>query len=88
MTPTTLSAAVIESERLVLRKARDVDREGFVEVFPDPEVRAHLGGAAALRAADQPVVVGRFGFEEAGTFEAHGAQQVIAVAALRAFGAS
>jgi hypothetical protein len=39
-TPPTLSAAVIESGRLVLRKARDTDREGIVEVLTDPEVRA------------------------------------------------
>ncbi|WP_020416695.1 GNAT family N-acetyltransferase [Amycolatopsis sp. ATCC 39116] len=186
MTTPTLSAAIIESDRLVLRKARDADREGFVEVFTDPEVRAHLGGprpradverfldqagaaattaepgsyviadkqtdrfvgvlglapraagrpghvtpeggelelsyvlrrgawgaglafeaaAAVLRAAaaelpDQPVVVvtqaanerarrlaDRLGFAETGAFEEHGARQVIAVAALRAFGAS
>lgn len=43
-TPPTLSAAVIESDRLVLRKARDNDREGIVEVLTDPEVRAYLGG--------------------------------------------
>jgi RimJ/RimL family protein N-acetyltransferase len=44
MTPPTLSATVIESDRLVLRKARDTDREGIVEVLTDPEVRAYLGG--------------------------------------------
>lgn len=43
-TPPGLSAAVIESGRLVLRKARDTDREGIVEVLTDPEVRAYLGG--------------------------------------------
>jgi RimJ/RimL family protein N-acetyltransferase len=43
-TPTTLSAAVIQSDRLLLRKARDTDREGIVEVLTDPEVRAYLGG--------------------------------------------
>src|SRR5260221_7155896 len=40
----TLSAAVIESDRVVLRKARDADREGIVEVMTDPGVRAYLGG--------------------------------------------
>lgn len=40
----TLSAAVIESDRVVLRKARDADREGIIEVMTDPEVRAYLGG--------------------------------------------
>ena len=29
---------------MVLRKARDTDREGIVEVLTDPEVRAYLGG--------------------------------------------
>lgn len=40
----TLAAPVIESGRVVLRKARDADREGFVEVLTDPGVRAYLGG--------------------------------------------
>lgn len=43
-TPPALSPTVIESDRLVLRKARDTDRDGIIEVFTDPEVRAHLGG--------------------------------------------
>lgn len=30
-TPSTVSAAVVESDRLVLRKAREGDREGIVE---------------------------------------------------------
>jgi RimJ/RimL family protein N-acetyltransferase len=40
----TLSAPVIESDRVVLRKARDTDRKGIVEVMTDPEVRTYLGG--------------------------------------------
>lgn len=40
----TLSGAAIESDRVVLRKARDTDREGIVEVLTDPEVRVYLGG--------------------------------------------
>ncbi|MGC7098421.1 GNAT family N-acetyltransferase [Amycolatopsis lurida] len=40
----TLSAAVIESERVVVRKARDADRDGLIEVFTDPDVRRYLGG--------------------------------------------
>jgi RimJ/RimL family protein N-acetyltransferase len=40
----TVSAPVIESGRVVLRKARDADREGIVEVMTDPEVRGYLGG--------------------------------------------
>jgi len=43
-TPPNLPAAVIESGRPVLRKARDTDREGIVEVLTDPEVRSYLGG--------------------------------------------
>ncbi len=43
----TLSATAIESDRVVLRKARDADREGIVEVLTDPEVRAYLGGPLA-----------------------------------------
>src|SRR6516162_2404338 len=39
-----LSAAVIESGRLVLRKALDTDCEGGVKVLTDPEIRAYLGG--------------------------------------------
>jgi hypothetical protein len=43
-TPPGLSAAVIESGRVVLRKAGDTDREGIVEVLTDPGMRAYLGG--------------------------------------------
>jgi hypothetical protein len=43
----TLSATAIESDRVVLRKARDANREGIVEVLTDPEVRAYLGGPVA-----------------------------------------
>ncbi|MFI7641715.1 GNAT family N-acetyltransferase [Nonomuraea sp. NPDC049400] len=40
----TLSATEIPSERLLLRKAHDADREGFIELFTDPEVQAYIGG--------------------------------------------
>ncbi|MEV4178084.1 GNAT family N-acetyltransferase [Nonomuraea sp. NPDC049709] len=41
----TLSATEIPSERLLLRRAlHDADREGFIELSTDPEVRAYLGG--------------------------------------------
>ncbi|WP_326827121.1 hypothetical protein [Streptosporangium sp. NBC_01756] len=40
----TLSATDVPSERLLLRKAHDADREGFIEILTDPEVRAYLGG--------------------------------------------
>jgi hypothetical protein len=52
-TPPTLSAAVIESGRLVLRKVRDTDREGIVEVLTDPEVRAYLGGPGRREDVEQ-----------------------------------
>ncbi|WP_227999012.1 GNAT family N-acetyltransferase [Nocardia australiensis] len=40
----TLSAPEITSDRLRLRKAHDDDREGFIELQTDPQVRAYLGG--------------------------------------------
>jgi RimJ/RimL family protein N-acetyltransferase len=52
-TPPTLSAAAIESDRLVLRKARGTDREGIVEVLTDPEVRAYLGGPRPREGVEQ-----------------------------------
>lgn len=48
----TLSALVIESDRIVLRKARDADREGIIEVMTDPEVRTYLGGPVLARASN------------------------------------
>jgi hypothetical protein len=49
----TLSAPVIESDRVVLRKARDTDRKGIVEVMTDPEVRTYLGGPRPREAVEQ-----------------------------------
>jgi RimJ/RimL family protein N-acetyltransferase len=49
----TLSAAVIESDRVVLRKARDADREGIVEEMADPDVRAYLGGPRPREGVDR-----------------------------------
>lgn len=49
----TLSAERVESDRLVLRKAQDIDREGLVEIFTDAEVRAHLGGARPREEVEQ-----------------------------------
>lgn len=41
----TLSATEIPSERLLLRGAlHDADREGFIELYTDPEVQAYIGG--------------------------------------------
>jgi RimJ/RimL family protein N-acetyltransferase len=53
MTPPTLSATVVESDRLVLRKAQDADRDGILQVLTDPEVRAYLGGARAREDVEQ-----------------------------------
>jgi RimJ/RimL family protein N-acetyltransferase len=44
---------VIDSDRVILRKARDTDREGIVEVFTDPEVRVHLGGPRPREGVEQ-----------------------------------
>ncbi len=49
----TLSAPVIESDRVVPRKARDTDRKGIVEVMTDPEVRTYLGGPRPREAVEQ-----------------------------------
>jgi RimJ/RimL family protein N-acetyltransferase len=49
----TLSAPVIESDRIVLRKARDADREGIIEVMTDPEVRTYLGGPRPREGVEQ-----------------------------------
>jgi RimJ/RimL family protein N-acetyltransferase len=49
----TLSATEIPSERLLLRKARDADREGLIELLTDPEVRAHLGGPRSRSDVEQ-----------------------------------
>ncbi|MER5626255.1 GNAT family N-acetyltransferase [Streptosporangium sp. NPDC002544] len=41
----TLSATEVPSKRLLLRGAlHDADREGFIELYTDPEVRAYIGG--------------------------------------------
>lgn len=40
----TLSATRITTDRLVLRKAHEADRAGFIDLQTDPEVRAYLGG--------------------------------------------
>lgn len=49
----TLTATEIESDRLILRKAQDADREGLVEIFTDAEVRAHLGGVRPRKDVEQ-----------------------------------
>lgn len=40
----TVSAMEITSDRLLLRKAHDADREGIIELQTDPQVREYLGG--------------------------------------------
>ncbi len=39
-----LSAVQIATNRVLLRKARDADREGLIELKTDREVRAYIGG--------------------------------------------
>lgn len=41
-----LSAVEIAADRVLLRKARDGDRERLIELRTDPEVGAHIGGPA------------------------------------------
>jgi RimJ/RimL family protein N-acetyltransferase len=49
----TLSAMEITSDRLLLRKARNTDREGLIELFTHHEVRAYLGGPRPRAAVEQ-----------------------------------
>lgn len=49
----TLSATTLSTDRLLLRKARDTDIEGLVELQTDPEVRAHLGGPRPRDAVEE-----------------------------------
>ncbi|WP_454194290.1 GNAT family N-acetyltransferase [Nocardia sp. Marseille-Q1738] len=49
----TLSAPEITSDRLLLRKAHDGDREGLIELQTDPEVRAYLGGPRPRNMVEQ-----------------------------------
>ncbi|WP_040779314.1 GNAT family N-acetyltransferase [Nocardia pneumoniae] len=49
----TLSAPEITSDRLLLRKAHDGDRDGFIELQTDPEVRTYLGGPRPRSAVEQ-----------------------------------
>lgn len=49
----TLSAAQIATDRILLRKARDADREGLIELQTDPEIRTYLGGPRPREAVEQ-----------------------------------
>ena len=49
----TLSAVRIPAERVLLRKARDADRERLVELQTDPEVWAYLGGPRRREAVER-----------------------------------
>lgn len=49
----TLSAPEIATDRLLLRKARDGDRDGFIELQTDPGVRTYLGGPRPRAAVEQ-----------------------------------
>src|SRR5262245_19407839 len=48
-----LSAVQIATDRVLLRKARDADREGLIELQTDPEVWAYLGGPRVREAVEQ-----------------------------------
>ncbi|MFE5479715.1 GNAT family N-acetyltransferase [Nocardia sp. NPDC056541] len=48
-----LSALQIRAERVLLRKARDGDREGLIELQTEPEVWAHIGGPRLRADAEQ-----------------------------------
>jgi len=48
-----LSAVQIATDRVLLRKARDADRERLIELQTDPEVWAYLGGPRPREAVEQ-----------------------------------
>ncbi|WP_342216294.1 GNAT family N-acetyltransferase [Nocardia abscessus] len=49
----TLSASQIATDRLMLRKAHDSDREGLIELQTDPAVRTYLGGPRPSSGVEQ-----------------------------------
>jgi RimJ/RimL family protein N-acetyltransferase len=49
----TLSAVQIAAERVLLRKARDTDREGLIDLHADPEVNAYIGGPRPREAVEK-----------------------------------
>ena len=48
-----LSAVQIAADRVVLRKAREADREGLIELRTDPDVCAYIGGPVPREAVEQ-----------------------------------
>lgn len=48
-----LSAVRIAADRVLLRKARDADRDGLIELRTDPEVCAYIGGPSLREAVEQ-----------------------------------
>jgi len=48
-----LSAVEIATDRLLLRKARDTDRERLIELQTDPQVWAYLGGPRRREAVEK-----------------------------------
>jgi RimJ/RimL family protein N-acetyltransferase len=48
-----LSAVQIATDRVLLRKACDADREGLIELRTDPEVGAYIGGPLPREAVEQ-----------------------------------
>jgi RimJ/RimL family protein N-acetyltransferase len=50
---TMLSTTEITSDRLLIRKAHNIDRDELIELFTDHEVRAYLGGPRPRSAVEQ-----------------------------------
>lgn len=48
-----LSAVEIATDRVLLRKARDADRERLIELHTDPEVCAYIGGPRPREVVEQ-----------------------------------
>ncbi|MRH87647.1 GNAT family N-acetyltransferase [Nocardia sp. SYP-A9097] len=48
-----LSAVRIATDRVLLRKARDTDREWLIELRTDPEVGAYIGGPLPRKGVEQ-----------------------------------
>jgi RimJ/RimL family protein N-acetyltransferase len=48
-----MTAVRIATDRVLLRKAHDADREGLIELYTDPEVFAHIGGPRPRGAVEQ-----------------------------------
>jgi RimJ/RimL family protein N-acetyltransferase len=49
----TLSATLIAGKRVLLRKSRDTDREGLIDLRTDPQVCAYIGGPQLREEVEQ-----------------------------------